>query len=185
MIGQIRPDIALIDADLLDCDCITILEMTQELYPEVKVIVLIPSENITSILDNALYVGAKGFLPKTINPKELLKSIIDAEKLGATIHPTLIPQIFKKLSERPQNISLPKQSLSDREWEVMNLVAQGKSNREIAEDLFISENTVKGHIRRISNKLNIDNRVDIARYVLLNKQLKYKDSSKYKDLCVK
>jgi len=170
VIGETKPDIILIDSGLLDYDGITVLEMLQKLYPDVKIVVLVPPENITSTLDSAINAGAKGLIPKTISPTELVKCIIETAEGGASIHPTMLPQILEKLAAKLKE-KPAENPLSFREIEVIELVAEGKSNREIAEDLFISENTVKGHIKRICNKLNIENRIEMARYVLLNRQI--------------
>ena len=168
MTEKIRPDIILIDSGLLNHDGTSVLGMLQELYPEVKVIVLIPPDDMKSILDNAIDRGAKGILPKNISPAELVESVIEMAEFGAAIHPTMLPQILEKLvaghREKPEALV----HLSIREREVIELVAAGRANRDIAETLFISENTVKGHLRRISYKLKVNNRVELARYVMLN-----------------
>ena len=185
MVEQIKPDIILIDSELLNHDEGTGVSGTlQELYPEVNVIVLVYPENIEPLLDKAINAGVRGILPKTISSQELLKSIIDTVELGATIHPTVMPQILQRLAVRQQNKLVVGPLLSEREREITELVAEGKSNRDIAEILFISENTVKGHVRRIRNKLNIDNRIEMARYVLLNGQIEHRENSNGKSLCV-
>lgn len=176
MAGQVNPDIILIDFELLNRKGDRVPEILQEIFPEVKVIVLIPPENIESFLDNAINAGVRGILPETINPVDLVKSIIDTAQIGAAIHPTLIPLILKKLTTRLRDKPAIEHHLSDREREILELVAKGKTNREIAESLFVSENTVKGHVRRICYKLNIENRVEMARYMLLNKNTAHKEN---------
>lgn len=169
-IDQVKPDIILIDCQLLDQeDGSGGPEMLQALYPKIKVIVLITPENMSSLINKAINAGAKGLLPRNISPAELVKSVIETATLGAAIHPTMLPQILERLTTQLQKKPVVEILLSTREREVLELVAEGKSNREIAETLFLSENTVKGHIKRICNKLNVDNRVEMARYVLLQK----------------
>ena len=181
MTDEIKPDIILIDSTLLKNDGAKVLEMLHELHPDVKVIVLIPPENTKSILDKVINAGAKGILPKNVNPKELIKSVVETAEFGATIHPTMLPQILEKLVETMPEKPAIENPLSIREIEVIELVAEGKSNRAIAEILFISENTVKGHIKRICNKLNVDNRIEMARYVLLNKRVGHRENSEDSD----
>ena len=166
---EIKPDIVLIDSALLQNNGAKVLEMLHELHPEVKVMVLIPPEHMNSILDRAINAGAKGILPKNISPTELVESVVETAEFGASVHPTMLPQILEKLVETQPEKPVIENPLSIREIEVIELVAEGKSNRAIAEILFISENTVKGHIKRICNKLNVDNRIEIARYVLLDR----------------
>ena len=170
MTGQVKPDIILMDLGLLNHGGTSVLGMLQERYPEVKVIVLIPPENMESILDKAINTGVKGVLPKNISPTELVKSVVETAEFGASIHPTILPQILEKLAERQQEKPEASVRLSVREREVIELIAAGSTNRHIAETLFISVNTVKGHLRRINFKLKVNNRIELARYVLLNKQ---------------
>ena len=169
MMGQVRPEIVLIDSGLINHDGAKVLEMLQELHPEVKVIVLTNPENAKSILDKAVNAGAKGILPKNIKPKELIKSVIETAKFGASVHPTMLPQILEKLMTGHQEKPEVSVQLSVREREVIELVAAGRVNRDIAETLCISENTVKSHLRRISSKLKISSRIELARYVMLNR----------------
>ena len=165
---KLRPDVVLMDANLPEHGGIQVLEMLKEQSPSSKVIILTPPDKIEALLDSALNAGAKGFLPNNISPKELVKGVIKMADEGAAIGPTVIPLIFDKLVERRQEKPVMGIDLSARETEIMGLVAEGMGNHDIAETLFISENTVKGHIRRIIDKLKVNNRVEIARYVLLN-----------------
>ena len=167
-IETLHPDVVLMDANLPEHGGIQVLEMLKEQSPSSKVIILTPPDKIEALLDSALNAGAKGFLPNNISPKELVKGVIKMADEGAAIGPTVIPLIFDKLVERRQEKPVMGIDLSARETEIMGLVAEGMGNHDIAETLFISENTVKGHIRRIIDKLKVNNRVEIARYVLLN-----------------
>ena len=167
---ELKPDIILMDLQLPRHDGIKVTEMLHEIHPEVKVIILASPEKTEAIFESAIRAGAKGFLLRTVNPMELAKGIVETVDGGAAICPTLIPLILGKLAARREKpvVGL---LLSAREKEVMEQVAEGKSNRDIAETLFISENTVKGHLRRIIDKLKVTNRVEVARYVMLNELL--------------
>ena len=171
---KLGPDIVVTDLNLSGHDGIKVTEMLREIHPEVKVIILAPTENAENFLGSAIVAGAKGFLSKNISPAELFEGVIATADVGAVICPTMIPLLMGKLAER--RVEKPEVTfiLSAREREVMELVAEGMGNREIAETLFISENTVKGHLRRIIDKLKVHNRVDVARYVLLNGQAGHK-----------
>jgi len=170
---ELNPDVVVMAIDLAGYNGIQVTEMLRDLHPEVKVIILAPIENAESIFESAIAAGAKGFLSKTINPVELVKGVIETADVGAVICPSLIPLLMGKLAERRIDKPVVGLLLSPREREVMELVAEGLGNREIAEALFISENTVKGHLRRIIDKLKVNNRVEVARYVLLNGLLEH------------
>lgn len=170
--GQIKPDIVLIDTTLLNHDDDdTILEILQRLYAKVKIIALIPPEDTRSSINKAVNAGAKSIVPKNISPTELIECVIETANGGTSIYPTLLPQILEKLAAKLEERPVIENPLSTREIEVIELVAEGKSNHDIAQILFLSENTVKGHLKRICRKLNIDNRVEMTRYVLLNRQV--------------
>ena len=170
---ELNPDVVVMDVYLAGHNGIQVTEMLRDTYPEVKVIILAPPENAESLLDSAIGAGAKGFLSKTIGPVELVRSVIETADIGAAICPSMIPLLLNKLAERHVEKPVVGLLLSAREREVMELVAEGMGNREIAEALFISENTVKGHLRRIIDKLKVNNRVEVARYVLLNGLLEH------------
>ena len=168
-VEKLKPDIVVIDSQLPEQGGIRVTEMLQEMYPEVKAIILTPPEKAEALFDSAINAGAKGFLSKTVKPTELVKGVIETANGGVAICPTMIPLLLEKLAERRQKKTEVEILLTTREREVMELVAKGISNHEIAVTLFISENTVKGHIRKIIDKLKVHNRVEMARYVLLNK----------------
>ena len=170
VVGKINPDIILIDSELLNYDRAGVHKTLHELYSEVKVIVLITPENMRTFLDDAINAGVRGIMPKNISPMELVKGVVETAEFGAAIHPTVMPQILEKMMARIQGKPVEKPLWSDRERDIMELAAEGKSNRAIADILFISVNTVKSHIKRICDKLNVDNRIEIARYVLLDKK---------------
>lgn len=167
-IETLHTDVIVMDAHLPEHGGIKVLEMLQEQYPGIKVIILVPPDNTEVLLDSALDAGAKGFLPNTISPTELIEGVVETAGGGVAISHTVIPLILDKLVEKRREKPDVENVVSAREREVMVLVAKGMGNREIAETLFITENTVKGHVRRIIDKLRVNNRVEVARYVLLN-----------------
>jgi DNA-binding NarL/FixJ family response regulator len=170
---ELDPDVVVMDVNLAGHNGIQVTEMLRDTYPEVKVIILTPPENAENLFESAIGAGAKGYLSKNINPMDLVKGVIETADMGAAICPTMIPLLLEKLAERRIDKPVIGLLLSAREREVMELVAEGMGNREIAEALVISENTVKGHLRRIIDKLKVNNRVEVARYVLLNGLLEH------------
>lgn len=170
---ELDPDVVVMDVNLAGHNGIQVTEMLRDTYPKVKVIILAPPENAENLFESAIGAGVKGFLSKNISPMDLVKGVIETADMGAAICPTMIPLLLEKLVERRIDKPVIGLLLSAREREVMELVAEGMGNREIAEALFISENTVKGHLRRIIDKLKVNNRVEVARYVLLNGLLEH------------
>lgn len=166
--NKFKPDIIVIGLNLSGYNGIQITEIIGQIYPEIKIIILSPPDAIEDSIEHAIGVGAKGFLSKNISPVELAKSVIETADIGAVICPTMIPFLMNKIAEKHEEKPLVELILSTRERQVMELVAEGMGNREIAKTLFISANTVKGHLRRIIDKLKVNNRVEVARYVLLN-----------------
>ena len=167
-VDKVEPDVVVIDIQFDEHGSVRVTEMLRESYPEVKVLILTPPEIADVVFGDAISAGAKGFLIKNINPTELVNGVIETANKGASIHPRMIPLLLEKLTERRKENPKIENLLSTRESEVIKLVAGGMCNRDIAETLFISENTVKGHLRRISNKLKVNNRVELARHALLN-----------------
>jgi len=176
-IEKIKPDIILIDFEVLAHEGNRLSDTLRERHPETKIIVLVPVKDIESILDTVVKAGARGILPKSITSSELVESVIEMIDKGAYIHPTLIPQILEKLVTISKQKSIVKYLLSAREKDILKLVAKGESNQEIADALSISVNTVKSHIGRINEKLNIENRVEMTRYVLLNNLIEDREAS--------
>jgi len=124
---EFKPDIVVFDLEFQNHAAFRTIEVMRETYPEVKVIILAPLEGIGELLDSAMKVGAKGLLPRTINPTELVKGIMEIANGGTVIYPKLIPRLLEKVAERSSN-SMVKPAFTTREKELMELVAMGKSN---------------------------------------------------------
>jgi len=168
---QLQPDVALLDIQMPEC---TGLEAAQRLLaqqPGLKIIMLTISDKDRDLF-TAVKAGAQGYLLKgSITPEELVTAVRQVAAGEAIIAPTLVPYLlaeFAALSQKqpepePEpDVGRPQQVLSERELEVLQLVSEGLKNREIAERLFISENTVRTHLRNILDKLHVQNRVQAA-----------------------
>ncbi len=168
--GELAPDVILMDLHMPQC---TGLEATQAIrtkMPQVNILVLTVSENEADLFA-AVKFGAKGYILKNIEPEELTQAIFHIAQGGVIISPLMAAKLlseFQDLSagaakKRAQEITA---DLSPREDEVLKLVAQGATNKEIADSLFISENTVKTHLRNIMDKLHLVNRSQAAAYAV-------------------
>ncbi len=171
---QLQPQLILMDVDMPNCDGIKATRLIKEELPQIDIIMLTVSEEDKNLF-TAIKEGAKGYLIKDINVDELIKAIVVVSRGGAVVSPSMA---VKLLNEFSNVLSNPKptpaqptpptrsdlQTLSDRELEVLRLVATGATNRDIAESLFISENTVKAHLRNIMDKLHLRNRHHAVAY---------------------
>jgi DNA-binding NarL/FixJ family response regulator len=113
----------------------------------------------------AVMAGALGYLLKDATPQEVLKAIRDVARGEASLHPAIARRVIKEL-HRPQESGPTVEPLTERETQVLSLVAQGLSNQEIASKLVISERTVRTHVSNILGKLHLANRTQAARYAL-------------------
>ncbi|MBM4763813.1 response regulator transcription factor [Bacillus sp. B15-48] len=157
---ELMPDIILMDIQMPVMDGLEATKRIKLKFPYVKIVMITVSDDITDLFD-ALKKGAQGYLVKNLHSdawcEHLRAFAIDEVPMSKEI-------AFQILKEFPQNKANEKIPLSSREIEVLQLVAKGMSNREISEALFISEHTVKSHLKNILSKLHLDNRVQLTSY---------------------
>jgi DNA-binding NarL/FixJ family response regulator len=151
MTERLNPDVVLMDLRMPDLDGVTATARIRERHPQTRVLVLTTSDSGADIL-RAVEAGATGYVLKDAPREELYEAI----RLAAQGKPLLAPDVAAHLVERVQWPS--EEVLSGREIEILDLVAQGKSNRNIAGELWISEATVKSHLLRIYEKLGATDR---------------------------
>ncbi len=169
LLGKLRPDILLLDLRMPDKDGLAVLEEVNFDSLPTRVIVLTATEDDREVV-RAVRMGARGIVLKDSATDLLIKSIrtvysgeiwLDKKKTSDVI------EAFKKSAESGPRRDKP--LLSDREKEIVGLVAQGFRNREIGEKLFISEQTVKNHLHNIFDKLGVSDRLELALYSLHHK----------------
>ena len=160
---KVKPQVVLMDLMMPVMDGIEATRRLHEAHPEVKVIVL------TSFADDdrlfpALRAGAVAYLLKDVGPKELAEAIAAAARGEVRLHPDVTRRLVDELAGgAPRR---PEDELTDREREVLRCIARGRSNKEIGEDLFISEKTVKTHVGSILAKLGLADRTQAALYAV-------------------
>lgn len=164
----LQPDIVLMDLQMPVMDGRAATHIICDRFPNIKVLVLTTfddDENITA----AMHAGAKGYLLKDMPSEELAQAIRFVYKGYTQMGPGLLE---KMLAKTPATASVnqektPQQNLSNltnREQDVLRLIGMGATNREIAQELFISEGTVKTHVTHLFNRLNLKNRSQLAIY---------------------
>ena len=161
-VRELMPDVVLMDIKMPRMDGLTAARRLKEEMPYLRIIMLTVSETDEDLFE-AIKVGAQGYLLKNVDPDQLVTAIHQAERGEVPIAPTMAAKILRELAA-PTEPSI--QALSAREREVLELLARGMANKEIAFNLKISENTVKNHLRNILEKLHLQNRVQAALYAV-------------------
>jgi len=147
---ELRPDVTLMDLRLPDTSGIDVLIAIRTEFRDARIIMLTTFEGDVDV-HRALEAGARGYMLKNMPPKQLVEAIRQVHKGKKHIPPEIAARLAEHLSD---------ESLSEREIEVLRHVAGGNRNREIAELLFISEETVKVHIKHIMEKLGASDRTE-------------------------
>jgi two-component system, NarL family, nitrate/nitrite response regulator NarL len=157
LIESARPDIVLLDLNMPVMDGIATLRALRERRLPVRVLMLTISQNDTDLLE-AIRAGADGYLLKNTEPEELRRSIQRVVEGQGALSPEVTAQVLHALSRYESQE--PASLLSDREIEVLNCMVDGLTTQQIAGQLFISDNTVKTHVRHIFEKLDVSNRAE-------------------------
>jgi DNA-binding NarL/FixJ family response regulator len=174
---ELMPDVILMDVRMPKRSGIEATRQVKERLPHVKILMLTISDEEGDLYD-AIKAGASGYLLKEISIDEVADAIRAVWAGQSKITPSMATKLlaeFAAMSKRAEETrQLPAPRLTEREMEVLRLVAQGLNNRDIAKDLFISENTVKNHIRNILEKLHLHSRMEAVVYAVREKLLEIK-----------
>jgi two-component system NarL family response regulator len=173
-VEDLAPDVVLMDVRMPRVSGIEATRKIAEIVPATKILMLTVSDEEDDLYD-AIKAGATGYLLKEISIEEVATAIRAVVSGQSLISPSMASKLlseFTSLAKRAdERQSVPTPRLTDRELEVLKLVAQGMSNREIAGDLYISENTVKNHVRNILEKLHLHSRMEAVVYAVREKLL--------------
>jgi len=172
--SNLLPDIVLMDVRMPRRTGIEACTAIKDVVPSAKIIMLTISDEEADLYE-AIKAGATGYLLKEISIDEVASAIREVAGGKSLISPSMASKLLtefasmiKKNDERQQ---VPAPRLTERELEVLKLVAKGLNNRDIAKELFISENTVKNHIRNILEKLQLHSRMEAVVYAVREKLL--------------
>jgi len=170
------PDLILMDIAMPGMDGLETTKQIKERFPYVKIVVVTVSDDVSDLFE-AFKKGAQGYLIKNIKTdlwRDYLKAVANDD---ASIPKEIALRILSEFKTSAQGSSTPNASeLTRREQETLALVANGYSNREIAQQLGISEYTVKNHLKNILQKLHLSNRVQLARYAYEQGLVRSEDS---------
>lgn len=156
-VTALKPDLVLLDINMPRTNGIDALRQIKAALPQTKVVMLTVSDDDATLV-NAIKAGADGYLLKHLNAHEFLEMLNGLQRGEAAITRSLTMRLLKHMAD--QEPAADHSVLSEREIEILQLVAGGKSNRAVADQLSISENTVKYHLKNILQKLGVSNRTE-------------------------
>jgi DNA-binding NarL/FixJ family response regulator len=176
--GEALPDVVLMDIRMPKSSGIEACRAMKEVAPSAKIVMLTISDEEEDLFE-AIRAGASGYLLKDI-PYDEVADVVRAVHGGQSlINPSMAAKLLTEFAalakrdgeERAEQVPAPK--LTEREMEVLRLVARGMNNRDIAKELFISENTVKNHVRNILEKLQIHSRMEAVMVAVREKLIEF------------
>ena len=164
---ETRPDAILMDINMPICNGVEATRIIKAEQPDVKVVALTVSDDDEDLFE-AIKAGAQGYLLKDLRPEELFEMIRAVMRGETPISPAIAGKLLNEFRRRPwhEPSETAGWDLTARELEVLQLVAEGLGNAEIAARLFIVEGTVKNHLHNILEKLHLENRVQAAAYAI-------------------
>jgi NarL family two-component system response regulator LiaR len=169
-IELLRPDVILMDLIMPEMDGIEAIGHIKARHPDARILVLTSFATDDKVFP-ALKAGAVGYLLKDQDPQELVQAIRQVYHGESSLHPTIARKLLQELaggshSTRASQSQPPVDPLTEREVEVLRLLSQGKSNRQIADELVIGEGTVRAHVSNILGKLHLASRTQATLYAL-------------------
>lgn len=163
LVKKTVPDVVLMDLVMAKMDGVEATRQVKAVSPRTKIVVL-TSYHQDEYIFPALQAGAISYILKDVKMDELADALRRASRGEATLHPRVASRVIQELHGANREELNPYTELTDREMEVLKLIAKGQSNSVIAESLVISVNTVKGHVSNILSKLHLADRTQAAVY---------------------
>lgn len=164
---RLSPDIILMDIEMPVMDGVSATKKIKENYPNIKVIVLTTFENADNIMESFI-VGADGYIVKNINHKDLVLTVKCVASGLCVIHQSVKEIMINRFKGLSEYKSKYQDKLSEKDIDIIKLIATGKSNKEIAVQLNYSEGTIKNNVSKILEKLEVADRMQIAIFAIEN-----------------
>ncbi|MCL0079684.1 response regulator transcription factor [Dehalococcoidia bacterium] len=158
---EVQPDIVIMDLSMPVMGGVEAIPLLLEAVPGANVLMLTISEKDEDLFD-AMKAGARGYLLKGADPEELVRAVTHITQGGVIISPAMAPKLLAEVGVSKEPQKREELGLSPREREILALIADGLTDREIAEELFISVNTAKTHLKNILTKLQVKSRAQIV-----------------------
>lgn len=157
---KLKPDVIVADVAMPNLNGIEATKRIKALYPSIAILIL-TAYDFDQYVFTLLEAGATSYLLKDISSQELINGIYATYRGDSVLHPAIARKITQRFRGNHNNMSYQSyESLSDRELDVLKLAALGKSNKEIADELFLSIRTVESHVGHIFNKLGVNSRTE-------------------------
>lgn len=185
LVERYQPDVVIMDINMPSINGIEATRMLTQIYPQTKVIILSIHDD-ENYVSHALRSGAQGYLLKEMDGETLVEAIKIVADGGCYLHPKVTKNLLKEYrrlssesmeqekNDFPLEVKLPLQLLTRRECEVLQLLADGMSNRAIGEAIYISEKTVKNHVSNILQKIEVNDRTQAVIVAIKNGWVKVK-----------
>jgi two-component system response regulator NreC len=166
---ELQPDIVLMDISMPGATGIDVTRRLKQILPDVRILILTVHED-EGLLQEAIQAGASGYIVKRAVESELIDAIRAVWRGDLYVHPTMTRALFKEISSpaSANTKDAPVEALTPREVDVLQLIAQGYTNRQMADMLSISVRTVESHRSNLMGKLDLHSRVELVRYAKEN-----------------
>ena len=172
LVTELLPDVALLDLLMPGMDGVALTREIKRLAPRTQIIILTSYYEDEQIF-NAIKAGALSYLLKESSPLELVEAVRAAARGESKLHPMVAARLLREMQQRQH---APLNDLTPRELEVLTRIARGRSNHEIAQDLVISEPTVRTHVANILSKLHLTDRMQATIYALQQRLVPLQDA---------
>ena len=169
-IQETTPDVILLDMKLPDGDGIIGCRNIKRISPQAKIIIL-TAYGEESLIVEVIKAGADGYLLKNIDSKKIISSIRDVFNGNSILDQNVLNKVIELMKSNDKDNSNIGVTLTQQEQNILELISQGKTNKEISTELFVAEKTVRNYVSTILKKINVDNRTEAALYWMRQKSL--------------
>lgn len=163
LVEKNHPDVLVLDLSMPDLDGISVTRDIKQKYPNLRILILTLHED-EAMLKEAIKAGASGYVLKRAAETELILAIQTIQRGNLYVDPSMVRVLLGEPQHSAPQLTISAEALTPREIEILKLIVEGYTNRQIGEELMISFRTVEGHRANIADKLGLHTRVDLVRY---------------------